>query len=119
MNTLQQRIEDTYNEVYDSIATINATLSYDEVLEKIIILCEDISEVQDSEFIWILGEFNAFTLDTLLVQSYWFLTEYHKGLHSLEYRAMCAIGAIFNPGMTDLSCEEDLTCYNLLKELSK
>jgi hypothetical protein len=36
-----------------------------------------------------------------LVGAYWALTEWHGGQWSVEYRALCTIGRIFKPGMTN------------------
>jgi hypothetical protein len=51
-------------------------------------------EPEDSDWIY-LGECGECTAADLLVGSYWALTEWHGGMMSDEYRAMCAIGGIY------------------------
>jgi hypothetical protein len=38
------------------------------------------------------------SLSDLIVESYWFFSDYHGGQWSAEYRALCALGEIFDPG---------------------
>ena len=113
-------IKRVYNLLYKNIATTDNTLSYRRVLDGLILLSELIEGYEDeTECMWYLGEYNAFTLDTLIIQSYWHLTEWHEGGNSLSYKALCALGAIFNPGCTDIDCEEDKFCYEMLEGLAE
>lgn len=54
----------------------------------------------EEETNWSLGEFLECSLDSLIVGAYWSLTEWHSGQWSDEYAALCALGAIFSPGIT-------------------
>lgn len=62
-------------------------------------LCDAIKG-DDDESKWSLGEFGECSLDSLLIGAYWALSEWHAGQWSPEYAALCAIGSIFDPGMT-------------------
>lgn len=69
-------------------------------------LCEAIQNLcaainADDETNWSLGEFGDCTLDSFLIGAYWSLSEWHGGQSSPEYAALCAIGSIFSPGMTN------------------
>ena len=114
----------TIESKFSELATIDRTdcaFSYDDVLEKLTELCEEINATETDEFIWSLGELGAFTLDSLLIGAYWHLTEWHDGQDSLSYACMCAVGSIFDPGMSD-GPEEDSSeqhVYNLLEELAQ
>lgn len=70
----------------------------------------------ETETIWHLGEFGEYTLDALLVGAYWHFTEWHAGQWSSSYAALCAIGRVFNPGMTD-GPEPDSSEYYVYTEL--
>ena len=54
----------------------------------------------EEETNWSLGESLECSLDSLIVGAYWSLTEWHAGQASDSYAAMCALGAIFSPGMS-------------------
>ena len=113
-------IETKFNELA-TIARIDCVLSYDDVLQKLIELCEEINATKTDEFIWSMGACGEFTLDSLLVGAYWHLTEWHDGQDSLSYACMCAVGSIFDPGMSD-GPEDDSPeqyVYNLLEELAQ
>ena len=122
-------IEKLFNIVNHNLATINGTMDYDRITEAIIKLCEVIENTDTNESIWSIGEYGLFTLDELLVGAYWHYTEWHGGQWSIGYRALCAIGRIFDPGMTTMESERmegSSSCdayelFNALaeKELSK
>ncbi len=55
----------------------------------------------DSEEIdWLLGDGNEADLASLVIGSYWSLSEWHAGQSSAIYVALCSIGRLFSPGMT-------------------
>lgn len=78
-----------------------------DLCEALIELCEAVSAEEETN--WSLGEGLECSLDDLLIGSYWSLTEWHGGQWSPEYRALCAIGGIFSPGMSCPPKEEDGT----------
>ena len=69
--------------------------------DAILILCESINDLDDDhdEEIWSYGEGMESDLGSFIVGAYWAMTEWHDGREG--YRAMCALGSIFTPGMTD------------------
>lgn len=102
--TLQQ-IESLFHSVQLS--------DYPGFIEQISELSNVIADYEgETETIWYLGEHGDYTLDALLVGAYWHLTCWHGGQDSKSYAALCAIGRVFNPGMTngpeDESSEKDI-----------
>ena len=69
-------------------------------------LCDAIN-AHEGETNWSLGECCECSLSDLLPGAYWALTEWHGGQSSDEYRAFCAIGSIFSPGMSGPPDEEE------------
>lgn len=67
--------------------------------EALITLARAIVE-DDSENKWSLGECLECSLDSLVVGSYWALSEWHGGQNSDEYAALSRLGDIFSPGMS-------------------
>jgi hypothetical protein len=76
-----------------------------DLCEALIELCDAINAEEETN--WYLGECADCCLDDLLIGAYWSLTEWHAGQWSIEYRALCAIGSIFKPGMSGPPTEED------------
>lgn len=87
-----------------------------DLCEALIELCDAIDTEDETN--WDLGEFLDCSLGDLLPGAYWALTEWHGGQSSPEYRALCAIGGIFSPGMSCPPKEEDgsgeFTAYELV-----
>lgn len=104
INPEYKNINRFYQVVYKSLFHVDGTLSYKRTLEAIERLCQVILDTETEETVWYIGEFNEATLDGIIVGAYWFLTDYHAGQESLEYRVLSRLGEIFNPGM---SCLED------------
>jgi hypothetical protein len=71
------------------------------------------------EEIWCsLGEFSEACLGDLIVGAYWACSEWHDGQCSDTYAALCSLGQVFSPGMTDApdSEESEFTAYELIGE---
>jgi len=93
----------------NEILSINSTKSYDEITEVIIILCMFVKAIpRDEEIDWGMGEDLYCSLDGLIVGAYWHYTEWHAGERSLSYKALCALGSIFTPGMTEPEYDNDV-----------
>lgn len=76
----QRNIERFYNVAYNSLFTINGTLSYDRVTDCLIKLANELSATDtDEEDVWTCGEFNEAALADLIVGAYWHYTEWHGG----------------------------------------
>jgi hypothetical protein len=80
-------------------------LSYVRLLEALILLCSEVKSTDTDESTWSIGEFEGASLDALIVGAYWFCTDYHGGMNSLEYRALSALSGIFSPGMSGLDVD--------------
>jgi len=102
-------IKDILTVLSNEILSINATMSYDEITEVIISLCEAVKAIpRDEDIDWDMGEDLYCTLDGLIVGAYWHYTEWHVGERSLSYKALCALGSIFTPGMTEPEYDNDV-----------
>lgn len=64
-------------------------------------------EDEDNDSWLYLGESGEFTCVDLITGAYWSLTEWHAGQWSDTYRAMCALGSIYRPGMECAPTDED------------
>ena len=105
--------------VTNNISRLGATMDYDRITDSIIVLANTIANSETDENTWYLGECDEFTLDSLLVGAYWHYTEWHGGQDSREYAALCALGQIFNPGMSSLDDESsEKYVYDLLAEMA-
>lgn len=94
------KIKKIFDIIDRSIFMVNSTLDYKRTVEAIILLANVIKEEETDESIWSIGEFGNTTLDSLLIGAYWFFSDYYNGMFSDEYKALCAIGKIFSPGMS-------------------
>lgn len=103
----EKKIQKHFDKINETLFTINGTLSYTEVLEELEAMCQEIKDTETDEFIWgTMGEGGMACLGDLLVGAYWFLTYYHGGQDSIEYRVFSRIGEIYNPGCVDGPQEE-------------
>lgn len=68
-------------------------------------------EDSDNDSWLYLGEFGDCSCSDLIVGAYWALTEWHAGQWSDTYRAMCALGSIYSPGMECAPTDEDEPAY--------
>lgn len=97
--------------VEKALTRVDSTLDYPRTIEAIEKLANVTAETETDENVWYLGDF-GYSLYSILVGSYWHLTEWHGGQWSATYRAMCAVGVLFNPGCTNgpepESCEMDV-----------
>jgi hypothetical protein len=67
----------------------------------------------DTEHIWgSVGEHTECPLGDLIVGAYWSLSEWHGGQASDTYAALCALGQVFSPGMSN-GPEEDSCEYGV------
>lgn len=55
---------------------------------------------------------------SMLIGAYWTMTDWYGGMHSPEYAALCAIGRVFDPGMTSGPEPEsgEQIAYDMLSE---
>lgn len=65
-----------------------------------------------------LGEFSEACLGDLVVGGYWACSEWHSGQFSDTYAALCSLGEVFSPGMSDTPDpeESEFTAYELIGE---
>jgi hypothetical protein len=115
-----KNIKRLFNVVVKSLFRIDGTLSYTRTLEAIERLCAEILNTETDETVWYIGESGDATLDSVIVGAFWFMTDYHGGQDSLEYRVYSRLGEIFKPGMTSGPEPEssELDVYEQLKQKS-
>jgi len=100
-----------------NIFTINGTMDYSRIVDVLTRLANVVAETETDDDTWAIGEFSYCGLPDLITGAYWHFTEWHAGQYSKEYAALCAIGAVFDPGM---SCPEyDNEAYIALAEMAQ
>lgn len=107
----------TTQEIYEEIMASEVfRLNGPKILlpEKLIELAEAIKSEEETN--WNMGEFTEAPLSELIIGAYWALTEWHAGQWSESYAALCALGGIFSPGMTNAPDEDEpsFTAYELV-----
>ncbi len=101
-----------------NLGTINGTMDYSRITECIIRLANYLAENETSEETWWLGEHGYLGgLSEVIVGAYWHFTEWHGGQWSQGYRALSALGAVFEPNMS--SPEPENVTYQLLNDLAE
>jgi hypothetical protein len=74
-----------------------------DLCSELIALVDAIKAEPDDDDSWLYyGEGGECCLSDFIPGAYWALTEWHDGQFSDSYRAMCALGSIFSPGMSSL-----------------
>ncbi len=106
-----RNIERLREVVAKAITRTDSTLDYARTVQAIERLANVVRDTETDTDVWYLGEFCC-PLDSILVGAYWHLTEWHGGQWSDTYRAMCAVGDVYSPGMESgpepESCENDV-----------
>ena len=105
-----------FNVIDKSLFTICGKLDYARITDAITRLADTVQDTETDESTWAIGEFGACTLGDLIVGAYWHYTEWHSGQFSDGYAALCALGAVFSPGMG--GPEEDNEVYQALNALA-
>lgn len=88
----------------------------------LILLGQALHKYELPEGIWEgLGEFSEACLGDLVVGAYWACNEWHGGQFSNTYAALCSLGQVFSPGMSDAPNPEtsEFTAYELINEWFK
>lgn len=105
--TANQSTIDAYNHIINSSVfrmdgtTIN-------VADALVALADAVLHEDADNDAWIyLGESGPCTLPDLIVGAYWALARWHYGQWSDEYRALCALGNVFDPKHTGEPEPED------------
>jgi len=105
--TGDKNVKRLYNVIANSLFKTTGKLSYTRCLEAMHLLCMELLETETSECVYdTVGEFEEASLGSLLAGTYWFLSDYHGGQNSLEYRTLCSVGRIYHPNMSS-GPEED------------
>ena len=94
-----------------NLTRIDASMGYDRITDTIISLSNVIMDTDTGEDTWWLGEHDEFSLADLITGAYWHYTEWHGGQNSKGYAALCALGRVFDPGMTSPEEEQDNQAY--------
>lgn len=102
-------IEDIYNSILGSELFRFDGEKIECLSTRIIELCEAVEACED-ESKWYYGETGACCLSDFIAGAYWSFSEWHAGQDSPEYAALCALGSIFSPGMTNTPEEGEPEC---------
>jgi hypothetical protein len=107
-----KNINRVFNVIDNSLFRITGNLDYWRLTDAIIRLSELIRDYDgDTEDIWYIGEYGECCLSDLIVGAYWHYTEWHGGQSSQGYRALSALGQIFDPGMSSPDDEQENAAY--------
>ncbi len=111
-------IKRLYRVINASLFLITGKLDYARITDATIALANAVHAFNgDSDDLWSIGECDACSLSDFIVGAYWHYCEWHAGMLSPSYGALCALGEVFNPGMT--STETDNDAYIALNDLAK
>ena len=104
MKPTKHNIERIYRTVQFSVWGLGkyGSLYYDRITEGITLLANMVHEYSEDfeDIAYIENNHQCEYLMDFIVGAYWHYTEWHGGQWSPEYRALCALGQIFDPGMT-------------------
>ena len=85
----------------------------------LIALADAVKGEDDDNDSWLyLGESSDCSCSDLIVGAYWALTEWHAGQYSDTYRALCALGGIYSPGMESAPTDDESSAYWPYKAIS-
>jgi len=121
MNTIKQ-ITKLHTDIERAIFYTDSNTTYDELIGLLHVFANLINDFEGDNDEWLyIGECSSATPDSLLIGAYWHLTEWHGGQYHPTYAAMCSIGQVFQPGMTngpeEESSEHDVyTALNTMAE---
>lgn len=110
-----RRIRRLYAVIARSLYTIEGRLGYERITEAVNRLAWAVHTLDtvgdgcgsdyDDEALWSIGEHDAVSLPDFIVGAYWHYCDWHGGQSSPEYAALCALGRIFEPGMSSIESE--------------
>lgn len=117
MNNHIPKIRALRKAIEATLFTIHPKFDYNRLTDAIDLLARIVHDYpSDSDDIWYIGEFSSCTVDSLIVGAFWHYTEWHDGQRSPSYKALCSLGTVFHPGMTD-GPEPDSPEYDCYKAL--
>ena len=107
-----------HNLVERSLFYINPTLDYGRIIEVLEALGNAVHayESDDTADLWSVGEFGHSSLPDTIEGAYWHLTDWHEGEGSTSYYALCALGSVFNPGMSTPNPDNEV--YKALEDMA-
>lgn len=117
-----ERIKQLHRITETNLFLVTGTLDYSRLIDAIALLADQVHDYDDgsdsAEAIWYLESLHCASIDSILVGAYWHLTEWHAGQSSNTYSALCRIGTVFNPGMTQ-GPEPESSEFDVYNELER
>ena len=118
MSTLNH-IKRLHRIIERSLFEINPPLAYDRVTTALERLANWVFDYPgDSDELWSIGECGCCDLGSLLVGAYWYYADNHNGQWSDEYRTLCALGTVYNPGPICNGPQEDSPEQDVYNQLA-
>ncbi len=116
-----RNIERVFNVAVHNLYTIDGSMDYSRITETITRLSNLITDSETDESTWWMGGDSYVGLADLIAGAYWHFTEWHAGQSSQGYEALCALGEVFNPGMSGLDEDNfsEKETYDLLNDMAK
>lgn len=121
MNNHIPKIKALHTAIYKSIFFKEELLSYVKTVKALDLMARLIADYDGDNDDWIyIGEFTC-SMDSMLVAAYWHLSHWYSGQWSDEYRALCMIGQIFKPGMSNgpVRGDSEYYAYQCLDEMAR
>lgn len=108
----------------NSLFLISGDIGYSRTTDAIIAIANAINDYKgDTEDWCYIGESSHCCLSDLIVGAYWHYTEWHEGMTSKTYAALCALGEIYSTGMTSIDSEREdgsnaVFAYDMLEDMA-
>lgn len=119
MNNHIPKIKALHRAIESTLFTIHPKFDYNRLTDAIDLLARivhDCPKSDDGYEIWSIGESGWCTVDSLIVGAFWHYSEWYDGEWSPSYKALCSLGTVFNPGMSN-GPEPDSSEYDCYKAL--
>ena len=92
-----ESISKLHEKLNNALFRIDSKLSYLEIVQTFIDLCDLINETDIDESLWWINDHLETSLDELITGAYWHFEQYHEGQESLTYAALSSLGSIYTP----------------------
>jgi hypothetical protein len=116
------KIRALHSAIEKTLFSIEPPFSYNRLTQAISLLVRLIDDYEgETNEIWAIGSYSACSIDSLIVAAYWHYSHWHEDQSSDSYRALSALGSVFNPGMTSEPSRGDneYDCYAALNTMVK
>jgi hypothetical protein len=94
--------EALHRAIESTLFTIHPKFDYNRLTDAIDLLARIVHDYPgDGDDIWSIGESGYCDIGSMIVGAFWHYTEWHAGQWSPSYKALCALGTVFDPRMSN------------------